>query len=92
MTARLRRKLFFKPRDLLGEEVKAARSVVAWVIQSRSMGRGCLIVDPGGGMKIKHIVVSQPEVAPGAMLSFGKVCSEISYQHLQKEVDGEPMI
>ena len=43
-------------------------------------------------MKSQDIVVSQPEVAPGAMLSFGKVCSEISYQHLQKEVDGGPMI
>ena len=34
-------------------------------------------------MKLKDIVVSQPEVAPGAMLCFGEVRSKISYQNLQ---------
>ena len=53
MSEWIRGKLLVKPRDLVGKEVEAARGVVARIIQSRSMGRGGLIVNPGGGMKFQ---------------------------------------
>ena len=82
---RLRGKLLVKPGDLFGEEVEAARGVEARIIESRCMGRGSLIVDPGGEVNLQDSEVSPPEVAAGAMLCFGEVSSKISHQHLQQE-------
>ena len=43
------------------------------------MGRGSLIVDPGGEVNLQDSEVSPPEVAAGAMLCFGEVSSKISH-------------